>query len=217
MKVFKTLFLLAMAVAVIGFMPTSAHAQCPAAGSSSVSCTSTLQVTATVQNAVYLSILADTGGCTLTGSDTAAVLAFGNINGLGVGTAPNCGAAVTVTTNPASPTAGTAITSATYTTYYKLFAQVSGFTAGTPAISTAVTDNSSTATSCVSLVEGTRATAPGSLAAVPTGSLSGISGNDTAGAGVTYQRQIGIKVNHANGANTSGSFDKTITYTLTAS
>ena len=223
MKIVKTLLLVAVAVVVIGLVPTHAFAAgtCPQANTTN--CTSTLQVTATVQTAVYLSIVTDAtnSGCTLGGTDTAATVGLGNINGLGVGTAPTCsGGTITVSTNPAGPvTPGTAISSATYRTNYILFAQVSGFTNGTATVQGQVTADTGTATTGVTLLEDANATADASLASVTTtqAALANFPTSSDSGTGISSSRKIAIKVDHKNGAGTAGSVNKTITYTITAS
>lgn len=85
----------ALVIAALSVYAGTAAAQGPVSDNNIT--TSNLEMTATVQTAVQLNISTGTGGATVSGNNSTGLftIAFGNVNGLGLGT-PTAGVTITV-------------------------------------------------------------------------------------------------------------------------
>jgi len=162
----------------------------------------------TVQTALQLLLAPSGGGLTISsGSDFSAN--FGNVNGLGVGTAS---AGLTVITSGVS---GGVI----YSTPYQITPSFSSFSSTTSTVTVQVTTNFAHPNS-LNVEDAASCCSAGSFKAIPTGLQTTITG--TASSGTAITRYLGLFVSSANGAGVfpgtsgaSGSDSATLTYNLT--
>jgi len=162
----------------------------------------------TVQTAVQLLLATSGGGLTISpGSDFSAN--FGNVNGLGIGTAS---AGLTVITSGVS---GGAI----YSTPYQITPSFSSFGSTTGTVKMQVTANFAH-TNTLTLEDAASCCSAGSFTAIPTASQTTIT--STASSGTAITRYLGLLVSNANGAGAfpgtagaGGSDSATVTYTMT--
>ena len=166
----------------------------------------TMKVSLNVQTAVELTLSTGSSGCTISaGSPQDFQMAFGNINGLGVGT-PTCGVI-----------AGTTASNATYATAYNLVASYSGFTTYSSA-AVVVTTPGFTNSGTLTMGEGSSTSGP--FTNVPaSGNAVSIS---TTTSGATVSRALAVTVSNANGSGSfpgtsgaSGADSAVLTFTLT--
>lgn len=151
--------------------------------------TSVLTITATAQSALQIDISTATSGATVTGavnenSTGLFSLAFGNVNGLGIGT-PSTG--VTITSRDSTGTL--------YTSPIKLTPYFSGFTSTTATVKV-YQDATTSANSQSAVREGAAAA---SVAAVPITSLTANTVSATATHATDITRYVGLFISSANG------------------
>lgn len=165
-----------------------AAAQGPVVGSATT--TSNLEMSATVQTAVQLNISTGTSGATVAGSDSSGLftLAFGNVNGLGLGTPT---ANVTVSADA---------TGATYSTPINLTPVYSGFTTETADVTVAAGGSADQAIAR----EGASAT---EMAAVTTSAVA----FSNAASGSNNERFVGFRIARTEAA---GAKTATLIYTV---
>ena len=160
----------------------------------------TLNVSATVQTAVELTLATGTSGCAISaGGGGDYNMSFGNVNGLAVGSA-TCGVAPTVSGS-----------NAIYATTYNLTASFSGFTTYSNA-AVVVTTPGFTHSSILSL--GEASTTAGPFTVIPS------SGNTvkitTTTSGTVVNRAMSLSVANTNGGGAyTGSDTALVTFTLT--
>ena len=160
----------------------------------------TLKVSATIQDAVQLTLSTGSGGCTISaGGGTDYQISFGNVNGLGAGT-PTCGSVNTVTASNAQ-----------YITSYTLTASYAGFTTYSSA---AVTLTTAGFTHSSLLTLGESATSNGTYTNIPASGTSLSIAATSSGTAIT--RYLGLTVANTNGGSAfQGSDTATVTFTLT--
>ncbi len=201
MRLLATMIVLALAL-------SAAPSYAATFATASASLTTTLNVTVNDQTAIQLLIstgtLAPGTPCTVTAGGVGDyTIAFGNVNGLGVGT-PSCGGVTAVTA-----------TNATYATNYQVTPTWSGFTATTATVS--LTAPGFVHASTLTLFEGATT---GTMTTIPT---TGITHNIAVTAsGTAISRFLGVQVSNANGAGAfpgtaaaSGADSNLVTFTMT--
>src|SRR5436305_2948214 len=170
----------------------------------------TLQVSATIQSAVQLTIStgAAAGSCAVSGGTTTDYkMDFGNVDGLAINT-PSCGSKYT----PAQ-TGGNAV----YYTEYRLTPSFTSQSTSNNTVTAYVSSNFSLAN--VSIVRDTANTAAvpaaNGFSALSTnsGSPDTIASNATSGTAVS--RYVGVSIANTNGAGLTGATSATVTFTLT--
>ncbi|HYY58132.1 MAG TPA: hypothetical protein VE842_12430 [Pyrinomonadaceae bacterium] len=189
---FRSPLRFALLLAALFVFGGSAYAQGPAVGSATT--TSELEMSATVQTAVQLNISTGAGGATVSGSNATGLfqVAFGNVNGLGLGT-PAAGVSVVADAS-----------GALYKTPINLTPVYSGFTTETATIEVEQDAAGDTALAR----EGNS-----SIASASTVSTSTPASVATGGAsGVAVERYVGMYVSRAEAA---GAKSATLIYTIT--
>lgn len=177
----------------------------------------TLQIQATVQTAVQLT-LATATGCAVNspGSSTDYTMNFGNVDALGINKITTAcgnagGAGQYLPTNPGVTDDSTYYSNYTVTPLFTSFTGTSG--------TIAVTSAGFAANVPLKLVSGgTSATVPANAAAFS--AINGTASNvvTSAASGTAYTRWIGVSVDHTNGASVAGvgtQDNATVTFTLT--
>lgn len=203
---FNTPIRIMLVLAALFVCAASAAAQAdlgPQRGATSSS--SQLNLTANAQSAIYLDIETATGGATVTGtagknSTGVFSLDFGNVNGLGLGTAPT---GVTVdTTNPAG---------ALYTTPIKLTPRFSGSSSGNASVSVIMDGTSGNAAGRTATREGASAAAVAAPSTVLANIFTSTASNNTA-----ITRYVGYFISNANGAGAvNGAISSRLVYQVT--
>jgi hypothetical protein len=170
----------------------------------------TLQVSATIQSAVQLTLStgAAAGSCAVSGGTTTDYkMDFGNVDGLAINT-PSCGSKYT----PAQ-TGGNAV----YYTEYRLTPSFTSQSTSNNTVTAYVSSNFSLAN--VSIVRDTANTAAvpaaNGFSALSTNSGSPDTIASNAGSGSAQSRYIGVSVANSNGAGLTGATSATVTFTLT--
>ena len=170
----------------------------------------TLQVSATIQSAVQLTLStgAAAGSCAVSGGTTTDYkMDFGNVDGLAIN-APSCGSKYT----PAQ-TGGNAV----YYTEYRLTPSFTSQSTSNNTVTAHVSSNFSLAN--VSIVRDTANTAAvpaaNGFSALSTNSGSPDTIASNVGSGSAQSRYIGVSVANSNGAGLTGATSATVTFTLT--
>jgi hypothetical protein len=211
----KRLLTITLAILV---MATASFAATTASGTNTVS--PTLQITATVQSAISLTLSTGStagmvGHCTPTpGTNPDYTMNFGNVDALGI-TAPGCGQSFGL-----NGTATAGVSDAIYGTDYVLTPAFTGQLGGSTGTIKAYVSTNFTPTNLYvvydSLSSSTLPTNAAAFSPLPTTSATAqtIAPAVVSGTGVT--RFIGVGVKPTNGASSSGvAGSATVTYTLT--
>jgi len=160
----------------------------------------TLNVSATVQSVVSLTLATGTAGCAISaggGGDYS--MSFGNVNGLGLG-APTCGVVASASSS-----------GATYATTYQMTPTFSGFasTAGTAVV---ITTSGFTHSTVLSL--GEAATTAGPFTTIPASGNNVSVAAATSGTAINRAMSLAVTANNGGPAFT-GNDSALVTYTLT--
>jgi len=169
----------------------------------------TLQVTATVQKTIRLTLSTGTSGTTCTVSPASDYsISFGNVDALGINTP--CGAKF----NPTTPGASAAV----YYTDYQVTTAFTHQAATSASVTAYVSSNFATLSSVLSIVQAN--SSPGSIGALT--AMSTASGSPTSlgsglASGTAVTRYIGVSILPTNSASStvSGTDSATVTYTMT--
>ena len=160
----------------------------------------TLNVSATVQSVVSLTLATGTAGCAIsTGGGGDYNMSFGNVNGLGLG-APTCGVV-----------ASASATGSTYATTYQMTPTFSGFssTGGTTVV---ITTGGFTHSAILAL--GEAATTAGPFTTIPAAGAAVSVAATTSGTAINRALSLAVTAN-TGGGSFSGSDSALVTYTLT--